>query len=110
MEIVHGTYSSEDMAEIKFEHPVQIKPQLKYALRLRNHGGRTSNGDGGVTSVRGPDGTTFHFSSCSLSFNGTNPIRGQLPQLLYFSAPHEGIQDQAGKANEDQDVQVKMSI
>ena len=29
------------------------------------------------------------FTSCSLSFNGTNPTRGQLPQILYFSSPQE---------------------
>ena len=42
----------------------------------------------------GPDGTTFSFTSCSLSFNGTNPTRGQLPQILYFSSPQESdVQD-----------------
>lgn len=61
-----------------------LKENIKYALRLRNHGGRTSNGDGGLNSVKGPDGTTFSFSTCSLSFNGTNHTRGQLPQLLYY--------------------------
>ena len=92
-EIAHGSYSAEDcvsdIAELKFERAVAIKPHVKYALRLRNHGGRTSNGDGGISSVKGPDGTTFSFSSCSLSFNGTNPTRGQLPQILYFSSPQE---------------------
>ncbi len=86
--MAHGSYSSEDcvgdIAELKFEKAVAIRPQAKYALRLRNHGGRTSNGDAGVGTVKGPDGTTFAFSSCSLSFNGTNPTRGQLPQILYF--------------------------
>ena len=87
-EISHGSYTSDDcvgdIAELKFDRAVPIKPHVKYALRLRNHGGRTSNGDGGVSSVKGPDGTTFSFTSCSLSFNGTNPTRGQLPQILYF--------------------------
>ena len=64
-----------------------LRPHVKYALRLRNHGGRTSNGDGGASSVKGPDGTTFSYTSCSLSFNGTSPARGQIPQILYFSAP-----------------------
>eukprot|EP00094_Tigriopus_californicus_P010528 TCALIF_10156-PA protein Name:"Similar to MYCBP2 E3 ubiquitin-protein ligase MYCBP2 (Homo sapiens)" AED:0.02 eAED:0.04 QI:14/0.77/0.5/1/0.88/0.8/10/0/4914 len=95
LEISQGIYSSDecatetDLIEIKFERAVPIKPNTKYALRLRNHGGRTNNGDGGVSSVKGPDGTTFVFSSCSLSFNGTNPTRGQLPQILYFSSPQE---------------------
>jgi hypothetical protein len=63
------------------------------SFRLRNHGGRTSNGDGGVSSVKGPDGTNFIFSNCSLSFNGTNPTRGQLPQILYYSSPQENDDD-----------------
>ncbi|CAG0881435.1 unnamed protein product [Darwinula stevensoni] len=60
-----------------------------YALRLRNHGGRTCSGDGGLSNVKGPDGTTFTFTSCSLSLNGTMHTRGQLPRLLYFSAKPE---------------------
>ena len=66
-----------------------IRPHVKYGLRLRNHGGRTSNGDGGTSTVKGADGTTFTYTSCSLSFNGTNPTRGQIPQILYFSTPQE---------------------
>uniref|UniRef100_A0A0K2UH48 RCR-type E3 ubiquitin transferase n=1 Tax=Lepeophtheirus salmonis TaxID=72036 RepID=A0A0K2UH48_LEPSM len=93
LEVVNGSYSSDDcvndIAELKFDRAVPIRPHLKYALRLRNHGGRTSNGDGGMSSVRGPDGTTFSFNSCSLSFNGSNPTRGQLPQILYYSSPQE---------------------
>jgi E3 ubiquitin-protein ligase MYCBP2 len=88
LEIAHGSYASDDcaneIAELRFERAVALRPNVKYALRLRNHGGRTSNGDGGLSVVKGPDGTTFTFSSCSLSFNGTNPTRGQLPQIIYF--------------------------
>ncbi len=29
-----------------------ISPHTKYALRLKNHGGTTSNGDGGLASVK----------------------------------------------------------
>lgn len=47
-----------------------IKENVKYAIRLRNRGGRTSNGDGGLSVVKGADGTTFTFTACSLSFNG----------------------------------------
>lgn len=61
-----------------------FQENVKYAVRLRNHGGRTSNGDGGVSSVKGPDGVTFNFSTCSLNFNGTTPTRGQIPYVLYF--------------------------
>ena len=70
MEVCQGTYTAEDcnndLFVIKFDKPVQITPHTKYALRLRNHGGQTCNGDGGLTSVKGPDGTTFTFTSCSL--------------------------------------------
>ena len=70
LEMTHGSYSSDDcvsdIAELKFDRSVAIRPHVKYALRLRNHGGRTSNGDGGAPTVKGPDGTTFTFTSCSL--------------------------------------------
>ncbi|CAB4068655.1 MYCBP2 [Lepeophtheirus salmonis] len=75
LEVVNGSYSSDDC--------------VNDIAELKNHGGRTSNGDGGMSSVRGPDGTTFSFNSCSLSFNGSNPTRGQLPQILYYSSPQE---------------------
>lgn len=61
-----------------------FQENVKYAIRLRNHGGRTSNGDGGLSSVKGPDGAVFTFSTCSLSFNGTTQTRGQIPYLLYY--------------------------
>lgn len=60
-----------DVVELKFDKPIPIKEKIKYAIRLRNRGGRTSNGDGGLRIVKGPDGTSFTFSACSLSFNGT---------------------------------------
>lgn len=59
-----------DTVELKFDKPVLIKENVKYAIRLRNRGGRTSNGDGGLSVVKGADGTTFTFTACSLSFNG----------------------------------------
>ena len=93
LELCHGTYSSDDCANdiavIKFDKPVTILPLSKYALRLRNHGARTNNGDGGQPHIKGSDGTTFTFLSCSLSFNGTNCTRGQIPQILYYSSPAE---------------------
>lgn len=60
------------------------KENVKYAVRLRNYGSRTANGDGGMTTVQCPDGVTFTFSTCSLSSNGTNQTRGQIPQILYY--------------------------
>lgn len=78
-----------DIVELKFSKPVNIKENVKYAIRLRNHGGRTSNGDGGLNVVRGPDGTNFSFTACSLSFNGTTQTRGQIPHILYYSNPQD---------------------
>ena len=98
IELTRGTYSldeskSTDVSEIRFDRPVPIKANNKYAIRLKNHGARTNNGDGGMVHVRGPDGTTFTFSDCLLSFNGTNHKRGQIPQILYYSTPigNEGM-------------------
>ena len=65
-EIAHGSYNSEDcvgdIAEIKFDRAVPIRPHVKYALRLRNHGGRTSNGDAGISSVKGENILPFTIS------------------------------------------------
>eukprot|EP00058_Branchiostoma_floridae_P002865 XP_002588353.1 hypothetical protein BRAFLDRAFT_81492 [Branchiostoma floridae] len=94
LELVKGTYYPEDCvndaAEVKFERPVPIKEGVKYAVRVRNHGGRTANGDGGLPTVKSADGVTFTFSSCSLSSNGTNQTRGQIPNILYYRTPQEG--------------------
>ncbi|GFY47108.1 hypothetical protein TNIN_284731 [Trichonephila inaurata madagascariensis] len=91
--IVRGTFGPEDcygdVAEIKFERPVPIKENIKYGIRLRNHGSRTNNGDGGLSQVKGPDGCIFTFTDCTLSFNGTNHTRGQIPQILYYSTPQD---------------------
>ena len=85
--MVRGTYRSEDcvndVVEIKFDRSVAIKENTRYTLRLRNQGTKTHNGDAGLCTVKGPDGTAFNFSACLLSFNGTNHIRGQLPFILY---------------------------
>lgn len=61
-----------------------VQESVKYAVRLRNYGSRTANGDGGMTTVQCSDGVTFTFSTCSLSSNGTNQTRGQIPQVLYY--------------------------
>ncbi|XP_070133334.1 E3 ubiquitin-protein ligase highwire [Drosophila bipectinata] len=91
LESVSGTYDQEavhnDLAEIKFDHPVHIKENARYALRLCSQGARTCSGDAGMPVVRGPCGTQFHYYACDLSFNGTTPARGQLPCILYYSTP-----------------------
>ncbi|KAG8222420.1 hypothetical protein J437_LFUL008417, partial [Ladona fulva] len=102
LEVVRGSYGPHDLVgdifEVKFDKAVPIKENVKYVIRLRNHGGKTSNGDGGLSSVRGPDGATFTFSSSSLSFNGTTQTRGQIPHLLYYSNPQDNESQQASRA------------
>ncbi|XP_077518796.1 MYC binding protein highwire isoform X2 [Amblyomma americanum] len=99
VDVARGTFGPEDcysdVAEVKFDQPIAIKENTTYAIRLRNHGARTNNGDGGMSQVRGPDGTMFTFTDCSLSFNGTNHTRGQIPQILYYSTPHDTESQQA---------------
>lgn len=91
LESISGTYDQDivhgDMAEIKFERPVHIKDNARYAIRLCSQGARTCSGDAGLPSIRGPCGTTFSFYPCDLSFNGTTPARGQIPSVLYYSTP-----------------------
>ncbi|XP_032082572.1 E3 ubiquitin-protein ligase MYCBP2 isoform X2 [Thamnophis elegans] len=107
LELVKGTYTTDDspseMAEIKLDKVVPLKENMKYAVRLRNYGSRTANGDGGMTTVQCPDGVTFTFSTCSLSSNGTNQTRGQIPQILYYRSEYDGdLQSQLlNKANEE---------
>ncbi|XP_043286736.1 E3 ubiquitin-protein ligase MYCBP2 isoform X2 [Venturia canescens] len=87
-----------DIVELKFSKPIPIKENVKYAIRLKNHGGITSNGDNGLSVVRGPDGTNFTFTVCSLSFNGTTQTRGQIPHILYYSNPQDSQSPQTTKA------------
>ncbi|XP_068785592.1 E3 ubiquitin-protein ligase MYCBP2 isoform X22 [Struthio camelus] len=107
LELVKGTYttddSASDIAEIRLDKVVPLKENVKYAVRLRNYGSRTANGDGGMTTVQCPDGVTFTFSTCSLSSNGTNQTRGQIPQILYYRSEYDGdLQSQLlSKANEE---------
>ncbi|RVE51528.1 hypothetical protein evm_003798 [Chilo suppressalis] len=90
VEVTQGTFCTadcqHDMVQLKFERPVALKEDLRYAIRLCNHGGRTANGDCGLPSVKGPDGTTFRFASCSLSINGTSMARGQIPCFIYYGS------------------------
>lgn len=74
LDFIRGSFSAEDCSDevmdLKFNKSIPIKENVKYAIRLRNRGGRTSNGDGGLSVVKGPDGTSFTFTTCSLCFNG----------------------------------------
>ncbi|XP_055726871.1 E3 ubiquitin-protein ligase MYCBP2 isoform X19 [Salvelinus fontinalis] len=107
LELVKGTYSTDDspsdIAEIRLDKAVPLKEGVKYAVRLRNYGSRTANGDGGITTVQCSDGVAFTFRTCSLSSNGTNQTRGQIPQVLYYRSEYDGdLQSQLlSKANEE---------
>lgn len=100
LESVSGTYDQDsvqnEMTEIKFDRRIHIKENCRYAIRLCSQGARTCSGDGGIANIRGPCGTNFSFFPCDLSFNGTTPIRGQIPQILYYSTPKEN-DNQNGK-------------
>ncbi|KAJ3592162.1 hypothetical protein NHX12_007291, partial [Muraenolepis orangiensis] len=107
LELVKGTYSTDDspsdISEIRLDKAVPLKEGVKYAVRLRNYGSRTANGDGGMTTVQCSDGVAFTFSTCSLSSNGTNQTRGQIPQILYYRSEYDGDlqSQQLSKANEE---------
>ncbi|CAK9797457.1 E3 ubiquitin-protein ligase MYCBP2 [Anthophora quadrimaculata] len=102
LDFTRGTFGPDDcvndIVELKFDKPVPIKENVKYAIRLRNRGGRTNNGEGGLSVVKGPDGTTFTFTTCSLSFNGTTQTRGQIPHILYYSNPQDSDGQHTSKA------------
>ncbi|KAG1690691.1 E3 ubiquitin-protein ligase MYCBP2 [Nymphon striatum] len=102
LESVKGSFSYEDcvndLMEIRFERPIAIKENVKYAIRLRSHGGRTNSGDGGLSTIKGPDGTNFSFSTSSLSFNGTNVSRGQISRMIYHTCPQDSSYQHNNKA------------
>lgn len=91
LETSYGTFDQENvhrnMVQLKFERPVPLRENTCYAIRFCSQGARTCSGDSGYPHVRGPCGTIFRFYPCDLSFNGTTPIRGQIPSLLYYSVP-----------------------
>lgn len=78
-----------------------LRDNVCYALRFCSQGARTCSGDAGYQSVRGPCGTIFRFYPCDLSFNGTTPLRGQIPCLLYFSVP---LSSQCNKLKNNKEI------
>ncbi len=58
---------------------------FQYAIVFKNFSISSFSGDMGLPQVRGDDETLFTFMDCSLSKNGTNLSRGQIPQILYFN-------------------------
>lgn len=105
VETSYGTFEQENvhrnMVQLKFERPVPLRDNVCYAIRFCSQGARTCSGDAGYPSVRGPCGTIFRFYPCDLSFNGTTPIRGQIPCLLYYSVP---LSSQGSKLKNNKEI------
>ncbi|XP_058468268.1 E3 ubiquitin-protein ligase highwire isoform X2 [Malaya genurostris] len=99
------------MAEIKFDRAINIKENVRYALRLCSQGARTCSGDGGFAAIRGPCGVTFKFYPCDLSFNGTTPTRGQIPCVLYYSIPtiNDSYSGKYSKESHARDIALQIS-
>uniref|UniRef100_A0A7E4WAZ4 RCR-type E3 ubiquitin transferase n=1 Tax=Panagrellus redivivus TaxID=6233 RepID=A0A7E4WAZ4_PANRE len=68
---------------VKLMKPISLKPDVIYAVRIHLSAGKTFYGDNGQTCVRLANGGRINFLPCSLSRNGTNIIRGQIPHLVY---------------------------
>lgn len=105
LETTYGTFDQENvhrnMVQLKFERPAPLRENVCYAIRFCAQGSRTCSGDAGYPHVRGPCGTIFRFFPCDLSFNGTTPVRGQIPCLLYYSVP---ISYQASKLKNTKEI------
>lgn len=105
LETSYGTFDQENvhrnMVQLKFERPVPLRENTCYAVRFCSQGARTCSGDSGYPHVRGPCGTIFRFYPCDLSFNGTTPVRGQIPSLLYYSVP---ISYQSSKLKNNKEI------
>ncbi|XP_062536745.1 E3 ubiquitin-protein ligase highwire-like [Armigeres subalbatus] len=99
------------MTEIKFDRAINIKENVRYALRLCSQGARTCSGDGGFAAIRGPCGATFKFYPCDLSFNGTTPARGQIPCILYYSIPsiNDSYAGKYSKESHARDIALQIS-
>lgn len=105
LETAYGTFDQDsvhrNMVQLKFERPVPLRENVCYAIRFCSQGSRTCSGDAGYPHVRGPCGAIFRFYPCDLSFNGTTPVRGQIPCLLYYSVP---MSYQASKLKNNKEI------
>lgn len=101
----YGSFDQENvhrnMVQLKFDRPVPLRDNVCYAIRYCSQGARTCSGDAGYPSVRGPCGTIFRFYPCDLSFNGTTPLRGQIPCFLYYSVP---LSSQGSKMKNNKEI------
>ena len=93
------TYNQNDCVEgiiqLKFENGIPVKKNVKYALACRTSMNLASYGQKGLTTVNGPDGTKFDFSTINYfhpNNNRTNTDWGQLPQILYGTGTGNQIQ------------------
>lgn len=85
--LVEDNTQLNDFCELRFERPYAIMANVKYAIVFKSFSISSYNGDMGLPQVRGDDDTLFTFMDCSLSKNGTNLNRGQIPQILYYNIP-----------------------
>nr|XP_027195486.1 E3 ubiquitin-protein ligase MYCBP2-like [Dermatophagoides pteronyssinus] len=76
-----------DLCDIRFDRPISIQPNIKYAIVFKNYSQYSYSGDMGQAQVHCDDDIIFTFMDCSLSKNGTNLNRGQIPQILYYNLP-----------------------
>lgn len=74
--------SQREFAYIRFNKPVRLIPGNLYATRVFIQGGKTWAGDRGIQTVALSETHAITFEMCSLSLNGTNITRGQIPSLL----------------------------
>jgi hypothetical protein len=76
-----------------FRGPVSISEGETYRISLRVTSPFASNyGIGGKTSVTGPDGTLFTFTTAGVATNGTCVELGQIPQLMYQVVDIDGVE------------------
>lgn len=78
------TMEEKEVGIVRFPDYVLLSPGVTYAIKVNMmKNSKTFCGEGGVTQVRLVNGARLFFSGCSMSQNGTNVQRGQLPFLLY---------------------------
>lgn len=82
-EIKLQSSTSANTTFLALNKPLKLYPNNLYALRLYIHEAKTWGGENGVTSMTAVNGTKIYFQPCSLSVNGTNVNRGQIPELYY---------------------------
>uniref|UniRef100_A0A1I7UJB5 DOC domain-containing protein n=1 Tax=Caenorhabditis tropicalis TaxID=1561998 RepID=A0A1I7UJB5_9PELO len=81
---VEMSVEEKEVGIVRFPEYVLLSPGVTYAVKVSmTKNAKTFCGEGGVTQVQLLNGARLFFSGCSMSQNGTNVQRGQLPFLLY---------------------------